>query len=692
MKKFNKNSIITTVAISLALYFAGPIVTLAATTPSLGAAASYGVLGGTYTNTSAATTVNGDVGFTTGPAQAPLGTHTNYGSGAPTPQARIDAGSALTTLATNSCTENLGAIVDLSTVGTHPTGVYTPGVYCSTGAMSIGTGGITLSGAGTYIFRADGALTSVDNSVVTLSGSDACDVFWTPTAATTLGATTTFKGTIIDNANAITVGAVTGWVGRALSLGAGTVTTGATSTITVPTCTLPATLNVVKHVINNNGGTAAASAWTLALTSSNSGTGTGSGAGSEVGTTYTLQTGKAYSVTESGGPSGYLESASADCSIANAVAGTSYTCTITNDDIAPQLIVNKIVVNDSNASKVIADFPLFLDGSSITSGVTTITSIGLHTVSETVDSGYASTISGNCAANGTITLALGDVKTCTITNDDRIPSVGGGGSVYVPTVVPPLIDVVKIPTPLALPAGPGSITYTYTLSNIGIVPVNDITMVGDTCSPITLISGDTNADAKLDVSETWVYTCSTTLSKTHTNIVTATGWANGISATDIATATVVVGVPIIPPLIHVTKVPNPLALTVVGGMITYTNKVTNPGVVPLSNISLSDDKCGPVNYISGDTNGNSKLDPGETWTYTCQNNLTKTTTNTVIVSGQANGLTARDFAIATVVVAAPGLPNTGVTPDNKNTLWNILILVGIFAALIFFFVRRKQII
>jgi hypothetical protein len=123
---------------------------------------------------------------------------------------------------------------------------------------------------------------------------------------------------------------------------------------------------------------------------------------------------------------------------------------------------------------------------------------------------------------------------------------------------------------------------------------------------------------------------------------------------------VVVGLPVVPPLIHVTKIPNLLTLTAAGGMVIYTNKVTNPGTVPLSNVSLSDDKCGPVQYVSGDVNGDTKLDPTETWTYTCQTNLIKTTTNTIIASGQANGLTARDFAIATVVLSAPSFPNTGL--------------------------------
>jgi hypothetical protein len=48
-------------------------------------------------------------------------------------------------------------------------------------------------------------------------------------------------------------------------------------------------------------------------------------------------------------------------------------------------------------------------------------SLGLHTVSETAGSGtqfanYTRTIGGDCAANGQVTIAAGDTKTCTITN------------------------------------------------------------------------------------------------------------------------------------------------------------------------------------------------------------------------------------------------------------------------------------
>ena len=210
----------------------------AATTPSLGQAESFGILSSTYTNTVAGTTITGDLGYTTGPAMAP----TLVGSIFSPPSSKYstagtDQSSAKTNLDGQACTHTFpGGAIDLATDTSHGTlGVYTPGVYCTAAASaaSIGAGGITLSGSGTYIFRITGALTTVANSVVTLSGASACDVFWTPAGATTLGANSTFKGTDID-ASGITIGSTVNWTGRALSYG-GTVSTDA-DTITVPTC------------------------------------------------------------------------------------------------------------------------------------------------------------------------------------------------------------------------------------------------------------------------------------------------------------------------------------------------------------------------------------------------------------------------------------------------------------------------
>lgn len=601
MKIFNKVSVIAFIFVCI-LGLAEPIATFAATTPSLGAAANYGVLGSTYTNTIAGTTISGNVGFTTGPAVAPLGTHNYYGSGAPYAAAGADQASALSALASQPCTFTFGGgAIDLSTDLTHgPIGVYTPGVYCSSGAMDIG-GPLTLNGSGTYIFRPVGALTSTAGAIVTLAGASACNVFWTPTQATTLAANTTFVGTVIDDAG-ITVGANTTWSGRALAFGE-TVTTDK-NTITVPAAC--STLSVDSPSSSNNN-------------------------------TITLF---------------------------------------------------KQVINDNGGKAAYSDFPLFINRNSVISGQSVGLAPGIYTVTETNLPNYKTTFAGDCDANGQIN--HGGIGThndvCAVINDDI------GAPVVVPPV-PPLIDVIKVPSPLALPAGPGLVTYTYTLRNIGTVPVTNITMVGDTCSPIILVSGDTNADAKLDVNETWIYRCSKTLLETHTNTVVATGLANGFSATDVASATVIVGASAVPPLIHVTKIPNLLTLSATGGMVTYTKRVTNPGTIALSNVRLIDDVCNPVTYISGDTNSDSKLDTTETWIYTCQMNLTKTTINTVIAEGTANGLTARDFAVATVVVASvPMLPNTGIVPGGMNTLWNAIILSIFFilALILFIAVLRKR--
>ncbi|MEO8065237.1 MAG: ice-binding family protein [Candidatus Doudnabacteria bacterium] len=494
----------------------------AATTPNLGAATSYAILASSFINTFAGTTVNGDIGFTTGPAVHPLGTQLRYGSGAPYSTAGTDQGSALVNLnAQLPCDYTFPAgAVNLGTEALHPggIGVYLPGIYCTTaGSAAQITGTITLNGAGTYIFRIFGALTSSAGAIVQVAGASPCDVFWTATSATSLADNTTMLGTVIDDSG-ITTGANVNWTGRALSFG-GVVTTGNTTNIATPvTC-----------------------------------------------------------------------------------AGT--------------------------------------------------------------------------------------------------PPAGPGG----PVPVPPLIDVLKVPSPLSLPGGPGSVTYTYSVRNIGTVPMSTVRVTDDSCGPVNFVSGDTNANGALDLTEVWIYNCATTLAATHTNTVTATGFSLGLSSTDTATATVVVGAAVVPPLIHVVKIPYPFTLPAGGGAVTYRYTVTNPGTVALSDVTVTDNKCtglpGRVVGHPGDINQNNLLEPTESWSFTCISNLTATTLNTATASGTANGITATDLAFATVVVAPPatptpppgiGLAATGYAPAGRNTLWNVILPAGMIAALLLFYVARKK--
>ncbi|TSC65124.1 MAG: Uncharacterized protein G01um101491_5 [Parcubacteria group bacterium Gr01-1014_91] len=168
----------------------------------------------------------------------------------------------------------------------------------------------------------------------------------------------------------------------------------------------------------------------------------------------------------------------------------------------------------------------------------------------------------------------------------------------------------------------------------------------------------------------------------------------GAGSVLIASATVVVGASIVPPLIHIVKKPSTFLLSAPGGAVTYTYTVTNPGTASLSDVSVTDNKCtglpGRVSGHPGDLNKNSLLDSNETWTFTCKTNLTQTTTNIGTAEGSANGLIATDFALATVVVAAPSLPNTGLPPQATNIPWGVALLV-IIAASAFYFTRKKEV-
>jgi len=307
----------------------GPII--AATTPSLWDAARFGILSSTFSIT-ASTTVNWDVGYTTlsNPWLTILGGSIFIPS---PPQAGTDQGVALTALsawANATCDFTFAPwAIDLATDTTHGTiWIYTGGVYCINGAASIWTAGITLSGAGTYIFRINGALTTVDNSIVTLNGASACDVFWLPIAATTLGATTTFIGTVIDDAG-ITVGNKTSWIGRALAYAQTVTTDTATITNLCGGTAGTGTLHVIKTVI---GGTAIASGFNLYVNYNWSVIWSGVGTG-WLGTLYSLTAGT-YTVSEDTNSS-YTQSLSANCLNVTLLSGDDKTCTITNTYIIP---------------------------------------------------------------------------------------------------------------------------------------------------------------------------------------------------------------------------------------------------------------------------------------------------------------------------------------------------------------------
>jgi hypothetical protein len=119
-------------------------------------------------------------------------------------------------------------------------------------------------------------------------------------------------------------------------------------------CSLPAPapgtarLTVIKHVINDNGGTKAAGDFTITINGV-SATGGNTFAGSEAGVTKMITTFGAYSVTESSA-SGYALTSVGDCA-GTVAAGQEKVCLLVNNDMPGQLTVVKQVTNDSGGTE-----------------------------------------------------------------------------------------------------------------------------------------------------------------------------------------------------------------------------------------------------------------------------------------------------------------------------------------------------
>lgn len=133
--------------------------------------------------------------------------------------------------------------------------------------------------------------------------------------------------------------------------------------------------------------------------------------------------------------------------------------------------------------------------------------------------------------------------------------------------------------------------------------------------------------------------------------------------------------------------------------VTYTYNETNDGGADIYDPSVTDDKCAPVTYVSGDLNADVILNPGESWIFTCV--TTYTTAGTYTNTADAHGFTGpvdeqsrRDLshpedpderATATVeVFPAPDLtilkecePTSQIITDSTGTItWTITVING----------------
>src|SRR5206468_6036552 len=200
-------------------------------------------------------------------------------------------------------------------------------------------------------------------------------------------------------------------------------TYGQSKTCTVTNVDLPGHLIIKKLVVNTNGGTMRATDFSFSV---NGGAATAffqDGIDALKGLNTLDVPAGAFSVVENATPiAGYTTTCSG-CSgtIRN---DETRTCTITNTNQAPHLIINKVVINDNGGSLTASNFSGTLSGVTASGGQTwtgastnlTLTTLGSYSVAENAHPGYDATLSVDCTG----TIALGETKTCTVTNDDQV--------------------------------------------------------------------------------------------------------------------------------------------------------------------------------------------------------------------------------------------------------------------------------
>jgi uncharacterized repeat protein (TIGR01451 family) len=437
-----------------------------------------------------------------------------------------------------------------------------------------------------------------------------------------------------------------------------------------------AKLIVIKHVINDDGGTAVAG--DFQMTVDDPGTNPPSFPGAEApGTEVGIDPG-AYSVSE-GGPAGYAATFSADCAGTIAL-GETKTCTVTNNDQAGTLIVIKHVVNDSGGSAVASAWTMNVAGPTALSfpgaeapGTSNPVDAGAYKVTESGGpAGYALSYSGDCDADGDVTVLPGQTRTCTLTNND-LPRGA--------------INVTKTANPTSLKEPGGTVNFTVTIENTSQANVTINSVVDDKFGNLAAVAGGSPAGCfavPFQLAPGQSSTCTFpknvtgTAGGSHVNVVTASGVdEHGFPVSDSDDATVT----FTERLIDLVVVKDATSPTPLNGTVNYTMTVTNKGPDTATNVQLVDPAPAGITYLTVNPGsptctltpalitcnlGTLEANQSKSVTVTARATTVGSKTNTATTTGEGGRETnpADNTDTAVTVVPAPVQPPT---PKPKPT-------------------------
>ncbi|RVU84672.1 DUF11 domain-containing protein [Leucothrix sargassi] len=215
-------------------------------------------------------------------------------------------------------------------------------------------------------------------------------------------------------------------------------------------------------------------------------------------------------------------------------------------------------------------------------------------------------------------------------------------------------------TSTSTPTQAGDIaTYSFALENTGNVTISGVTLADAQCdvAPTTPDSGDTANAGILDPNETWVYSCSHTVTQAEIDAgsVNNSASASGTSAGGtLPTADDTNTIPVTPMPSWTLEKTSTSAPTQAGDVATYNFTLVNTGNVTISGVVLDDAQCdvAPTTPDSGDTANANILDPNEVWVYSCDHTVTQAEIDAGSVDNSAS---------------ASGTPAGGTLPTADDT-------------------------
>ncbi|MFV7236987.1 gliding motility-associated C-terminal domain-containing protein, partial [Flavobacterium sp. ZB4R12] len=340
------------------------------------------------------------------------------------------------------------------------------------------------------------------------------------------------------------------------------------------------------------------------------------------------------------------------CAILKVGDVVTYTFTVTNEG---NVSLHDVAVADPHPGlSAIA----LQSGDVNDNSIVEVTETWIYTATYTVTQADidAGTITNQASVNGTApdTTIVTDLSGDSTTDDD--PDV-------IPICTTPEIAIVKtnnitVENGCATLAVGNVVIYTFTVTNEGNVSLHDVTVTDPHTglSAIALQSGDVNNNSILEVTETWSYTATYTVTQAD---IDAGNITNQASVSGTAPDTTIVNdlsgdsttdddpdvIPICTnPDIAIVKTnditvgPNGCAILKVGDVVTYTFTVTNEGNVSLHDVAVEDlhTDLSAITLQSGDVNNISILEVGETWIYTATYTVTQTDIDNGNITNQAS--------------------------------------------------------